>query len=179
VARVSSDRNPQPLDRATIERLAITYVGRYATTRAKLATYLARKVREREWVEAEPSAAVIEAIVARCATLGYVDDRAFAEARAASLTRRGYGARRVADALRAAGIEEADSAPARGDASASAWDAALAFARRRRIGPFAESAADPDRRRRAFAAMMRAGHSPSIARRILDAPPGELPDCGT
>lgn len=179
VARVSSDRNPRPLDRAGVERLAIAYVGRYATTRAKLAAYLARKVRERGWTGAEAPETALEAITARCAELGYIDDRAFAEARAASLTRRGYGARRVADALRAAGIEEEDAAPARQEADASAWDAAVAFARRRRIGAFAAEPADPDRRRRALAAMMRAGHPLSIARRLVDASPGELPECGT
>jgi len=179
VARVPSERNPHPLDQAAIERLAIAYVGRYATTRARLAAYLARKLRERGWAGTGAPDAALAAIVARCAALGYVDDRAFAEARAAALTRRGYGARRVAAALRAAGIGDADAEQARDEAGARAWDAALAFARRRRIGPFAETEADPDRDRRAFAAMMRAGHSPAIARRILDTPPGALPDSGT
>jgi regulatory protein len=182
VARVSSDRNAPPLDRAAIERLAVAYVGRYATTRAKLTAYLTRKTRERDWAQdGQTPAAAIEAVVARCAALGYVDDRAFAEARAGALTRRGYGARRVAEALRAAGIDEADAAPAREAADAQAWEAALAFARRRRIGPFAsvEAAADPDRRRRAFAALMRAGHAPAIARRLCDAAPDDMPGNGT
>ena len=163
-----------PLDRAALERLAIVYVGRYATTRARLRTYLIRKLRERGW--AEEGAAPIEALVERCAALGYVDDRQFATARAASLGRRGYGARRVGDALRAAGIAEPDAAPARAEADEAAWTTAVAFARRRRIGPFAVVAADPDRRRKALAAMLRAGHALDIARRLIDTAPDEAFD---
>lgn len=163
-------RDLPPLDRAALERLAITYVGRYATTRARLRTYLARKLRERGWdgEDAPP----LDALVERCAVLGYVDDRQFASARAASLGRRGFGARRVGEALRAAGIDEPDAAPAQAEAGQAAWTTALAFARRRRIGPFAAEASDRDGRRRALAAMLRAGHPPDIARRVVDAAPG-------
>jgi regulatory protein len=107
----SSSKCNTPLDRAGLDRLAIAYVGRYATTRAKLAAYLRRKLAERGWEG--PGPAPVEAIVERCAELGYVDDRAFAEARAVSLTRRGYGPRRLAAALLGAGIEPDDMAQAR------------------------------------------------------------------
>ena len=91
-----------PLGAETLEQAALFYAGRYATTRAKLAAYLLRKVRERGW--SEPGPPPIEALVERMAALGYVDDRAFANARAGALTRRGYGLRRVGQALRAAGL---------------------------------------------------------------------------
>ena len=42
-------RAPPPLDAAALERLALRYVERFATSRGKLADYLARKVRERGW----------------------------------------------------------------------------------------------------------------------------------
>lgn len=166
-----------PLDAGTLEQTALFYAGRYATTRAKLTAYLGRKVRERGWAEAQNPP--IEALVERMAGLGYVDDKAFAVAKAGALTRRGYGARRVGEALRAAGIDEEDGAEARETAEAGAWDAALRYAERRRIGPFA--AAEPDRpaREKAFAAMLRAGHPPGISRRILAARPGEIPQADT
>jgi hypothetical protein len=53
--------------------------------------------------------------------------------------------------------------------------AAMRFAEKRRLGPFASGAPDRDARRKAAAAMLRAGHGFDIVRRILDAPPGELP----
>src|SRR5688572_19053227 len=113
--RHDRDKRPRPpLDAEALERLGLAYAGRYATTRAKLAAYLARKVRERGWDgAAEPPIALL---VARFAELGYVDDRAFAEARAGALLRRGYGERRVEQALRAAGVGEEDGGPARGQA---------------------------------------------------------------
>jgi regulatory protein len=111
--------------------------------------------------------------------LGYVDDRAFASARAAALTRRGYGARRVGEALRAAGIDEEDGAEARASAEAAAWEAALRFAERRKIGPFSAAEVDRPTREKAFAAMLRAGHAPGLARRLVAARPGEIPDADT
>lgn len=174
-------RSPAPLDAEMLQRLALDYAGRYATTRAKLRSYLGRKLRERGWKGEEAGGdgggPAVEAIVERMAELGYVDDRAFAELRAAGLTRRGYGARRVAEALRMAGIDEADGHAAREAARAGAWDAALAYARRRRIGPFAaESVGAGPARDRAIAGLVRAGHSFEIARILVDSAPGELPD---
>ena len=163
--------NPSPLDAAALDRLALFYAGRYATTRARLRDYLRRKLKARGW--AGEGAAPVEALVERLARLGYVDDLAFAEARGRALGRRGYGARRVAQALRAAGVDEADAAPARDQASEGAFEAAMAFARRRRIGPFAAERGDRDVERRATAAMIRAGHSFALARRICAAAPGE------
>jgi len=161
-----------PLDAEGLERLAIHYVGRYATTRAKLRAYLARKVAERGW--AGEGAPPVEAIAEKCAARGYVDDAAFAAAKADGLTRRGYGARRVAMALKAAGIAEEDSLSVRAATEAEAWEAGIAFARRRRFGPFARAETGPDERRRAFAAMMRAGHAPEIARRLIEMAPGTV-----
>jgi regulatory protein len=109
------------------------------------------------------------------AALGYVDDRAFASARASALGRRGYGARRVNEALRAAGIGEEDGAEAREAAEEGAWTAALRFAERRKIGPYASTMADRPAREKAISAMLRAGHPAGIARRIAGARPGEIP----
>jgi regulatory protein len=168
-------KNPaRPLDPEGLERLALHYVGRYATTRAKLAAYLQRKVKERGWAEgSQPS---IPPLVERFAEAGYVNDAAFASARAASLQRRGYGERRVEQALRAAGIDEEDAAEARDQTSAAAWDAALRFAERKRIGPYAAEEPDRPARERAFAAMVRAGHHMDHVRRVLNCPPGEIPE---
>ncbi|HEU0135589.1 MAG TPA: RecX family transcriptional regulator, partial [Allosphingosinicella sp.] len=68
------DKRPRPaLDGDGLERLGLFYAGRYATTRAKLAAYLRRKLKERGWSgEGEPP---VERLVERFASLGYVDDR--------------------------------------------------------------------------------------------------------
>ena len=160
----------RPLDRSALDALAIAYLGRYATTRSRLHDYLARKVAARGWDgEDEPP---IDAVVERCAELGYVDDAGFAAARAAALTRRGYGEQRVAAALRAVGIDAETAAPIRKAAREDALAAALAFARRRRFGPYASESIGPDERRRHLAALLRAGHAPDIARLVAFAEAG-------
>lgn len=176
----TGNRKPRPpLDSEGLERLALFYAGRFGTTRAKLADYLRRKLRERGWGGA--GAPPVEALVERFAGLGYVDDAAFARAKTGALLRRGYGTRRVTQALKAAGVQEEDMAPAREEAEEGALEAALRFARRRRIGPYAEapfpnSREGRDARQKAAAAMMRAGHALDLVRQILDASPGDVPD---
>ena len=164
-------REIPPLDQAALDRLALRYVERFATSRGRLAAYLARKLRERGWageVAADPAA-----VAERMATLGYVDDHGFAEARAASLQRRGLGARRVAADWRAAGIGEEERAALAPVVAERGEAAALAFARRRRIGPYASEPADRDGRARQVAAMLRAGHSLDLSRRIVATAPGQ------
>ncbi|WP_237219608.1 regulatory protein RecX [Sphingomonas arenae] len=154
-----------------MSELALRYVSRFATTRAKLLSYLQRKLRERGWEGTdEPD---IEGLVSRIAELGYVNDEAYALAKAGSLSARGYGQARVRQALRVAGVDEEDGASARNLAREQAADAALRFARRKRIGPFAVSPADPRMREKSLAAMIRAGHDFALARAIVSAEPGE------
>jgi len=161
-----------------LERLALHYVGRYATTRAKLLAYLNRKLDERGWGDLDRSPQP-ERLVERLAGLGYLDDAAFAAARAASLQRRGYGQRRVGAALKAAGIDAENASAALAESEAGAWTAALRFAERRRIGPYASARPDRRQRERQFAALLRAGHRVDHARLILQAEPGTIPEPDT
>lgn len=163
-----------PLDAKRLEELALRYVGRYATSRAKLAAFLVRKIRERGW-DGEPQPD-IEGIAGRFAELGYVDDAAYALSKSQSLSSRGYGGRRLDEKLRLAGIGEEDGVAAREHAAEHAVDAALRYAQRRRIGPFAARDADPREREKAIAAMVRAGHSYALARVIADLPFDVEPD---
>lgn len=173
--RPSSPRSPRkprpPLSAAKLDELAIFYVGRFATSRAKLLSYLNRKIRERGWEDAAPPD--LDGLADRLVRLGYVDDRAFAVARSRSLTGRGYGEGRVRQALHLAGIGEDDAAEARDLAGAAAVDSALHFARRRRLGPFGVCDGDPKVKERALAAMIRAGHRFALAKAILETPAGE------
>lgn len=159
-------RAPKPLDSARLHELALTYVARFATSAGKLERYLARKLRERGWDgEGSPDPA---AISARFAELGYLDDEAYARARGGDLLRRGYGARRVAQALGEAGIAEdlrREVAPGEG----AARRAAFALARRRRLGPFHGAPLDRSLREKQFAALVRAGHGFDHAGAVVDA----------
>ncbi|KAB7646436.1 regulatory protein RecX [Polymorphobacter fuscus] len=170
--REYAPREPRPIDAAQLQDMALGYAARYATTAAKLRRYLVRKLGERLWTPADPPD--IEALVLRLTSLGYVDDRAYAAAKQRDLTARGFGAGRVRGALSAAGVSRDDAGAVMAPEDGAPWDPyapAIAFARRRRFGPFARDGAgtDPARRQREMAAMARAGHDFGVARRVLAA----------
>jgi len=171
----ASRRVLPPLSEQKLTELALRYVGKYATTRAKLRAYLTRKLRERGWKgDREPD---LEAIADRFARNGFIDDEAYALSKAQSMTGRGYGKRRVVQSLRVAGVEEADPSAATDHADAEAVAAALRFAERRRLGPFASSCPDDARaQEKSLAAMLRAGHGFGLSRAILALGPGEPVD---
>lgn len=159
-----------PLDGPTLERLALRYVERFATTRLKLATYLNGKIRQRGFDGTPPDTI---GIADRFAAAGYIDDRAFGEARARAMARRGLGGCRVSGALRHAGVSDDDSAALAPAIADRATEAALTFARKRRIGPFADQPSDRPTREKHIAAMIRGGHDFGLARRIATMAPGD------
>ena len=165
-------RNSAPLDQTALRDLALSYVARFSTTQAKLADYLRRKIRERGIAE-DADSLDVEAVVERLVELGYVDDAAFAQARSASLLRKGYGGRRVDQALRAAGIEESTRGHFAPD-EVRARRSALLLAKKRGFGPFGrdfgpEGGIDLGKREKQIAAMVRAGHDFSSAKAMVDA----------
>lgn len=158
---------PRPLNARRLDEMALAYVARFATSAGKLSDYLRRKLRERGW-EGEGEADVA-GIVARFVSLGYIDDAVFARGKAQGLLRRGYGARRIDQALGAAGIAEPLREDVRGS-EAERRRAALVMARKRRFGPFGTSdRLDPATREKQVAAMLRAGHPLAHARAVVNA----------
>lgn len=160
---------PRPLDRTRLEELAVAYVARFATSAGKLRDYLGRKLRERGWDGAEPPDPA--GIVARFVDAGYIDDAGYARAKAGGLRSRGYGERRVEQALTLARIGEDHRAAARGEEH-ELRAAALVMVRKRRFGPFGPPFDGLDgrkRRERQLAAMLRAGHPLESARVLVDA----------
>lgn len=171
---VSSPRKSKapPLSEDKLRDLALHYVGRYAVSEAKLSRYLIRKIAERGWGgENRPDP---EALAREFAELNYVDDGALAQAKSRASVRKGYGARRLSQQLYHDGISEEKSAEAMEEAQENAWNAADNFARKRRIGPYADEEAGKDKQRKQLAAFMRAGHNFDIARRFVSAKPGEI-----
>ena len=163
-------RVPKPLDAPRLEELALAYVARFATSAAKLETYLRRKLRERGW-EGEspaPTADLIAALIERLVSAGYVDDTAYARSKSGSLLRRGYGERRIGQALGAAGIAAEVREEVRSGISTQRR-AALALAAKRRFGPFGDKASDRPGREKQIGAMLRAGHPLDSARELVNA----------
>lgn len=171
-------KKKRPLDETALRDLALSYVARFATTGAKLEGYLVRKIRERGVGEDEDGRTReldVTGLVTQFIERGYVDDDAYARGKSRDLTARGYGARRVEQALWAAGVEEqvrGDHAPG----EAESRRAAILLARKRRFGPFGtapDDDADPAERHKLrekqVAAMLRAGHLFDHVRFIMDA----------
>ena len=162
----SAPRPIRPLDLEGLQSIALHYAGRYATTGYKLRRYLERKLRERGWAGDAP--ADLDVLIERFASLGYVDDAGFATNRAASLVRKGFGANRIRATLRAAGIDQECAAANAALEPNIALAAALSFAKRRRLGPFANDPDEPKARQRGYAALMRAGHDHETVRRVFN-----------
>ncbi|MBX7497048.1 RecX family transcriptional regulator [Qipengyuania sp. 6B39] len=164
-------RTPRPLDKGRLEELALAYVARFATSAGKLEAYLRRKLRERGW-DGEDEAPVAD-LVARFVEKNYVDDEVYGRAKAQGLLSRGYGARRVEEALRAAAIGE-DLRGTLAPGESERREAAVALARRRSFGPYGaplprDAEAARKLREKRLAAMLRAGHDFDAARRVLEA----------
>jgi regulatory protein len=156
---------------ALLERWALGYLGRYASSAETLRRVLLRRARRRlppGAAEAQQAAALIDVLIERYRRSGLLDDDAYATGRARSLHRRGESSVKIRARLAASGIESAVASEALLGLRAEAPDpdlaAACAFARRRRLGPFRRVPADLARELAAFA---RAGFARRIAERVL------------
>lgn len=126
---------------------------------------------EREGIEAEAPLRAARAqareVARALVSAGIINETAFATARARRLARAGRSRVAVSAHLAAKGVP-AEIAEAVLPPPEDELAQALAFARRRRFGPFrTEPAVDPDRARRELAALARAGFPAGIAMRAL------------
>ncbi len=186
-------RQPRPAGKApTAARLreaALAHLGRFAATEVALRRVLERRVdrwaraaeaegqpREATAAAAAAARAAAAEVAAAMVAAGAVDDAAFAESRARRLARAGRSRRAIAAHLAAKGIAADTAAAAIPDGEESELEAALAYCRRRRIGPFAREAVDAEARRKALAALARGGFAQPVARRALAMDPGEAED---
>ena len=96
-------------DQAILDRLenkAVHYLGRYASTAQRLEVVLSRFAR-RKLADEDPDrlADLISRKVEECRARGYVDDRAFAEARSTSLRRQGASIMNIRRKLAERGVD--------------------------------------------------------------------------
>ena len=160
----------------SLERAAHAYLARYSAPAAHLRRLLlARVARSARFhgTDPEAGAAAVEALIARIARSGLLDDSAYALAMARRLARRGASLAGIRARLRAKGVGSDDAAAAlaalKRDAADPDLAAGLAFARRRRLGPFRPEAERQARRLKDLAALARQGFAAELARRIVDA----------
>jgi len=187
MAETSHRTDGPPPDAATLHEAALSHLARYAATEAGLRRVLERRVErwartasidatDPDAITAQAAAArhIVSEVVARLAVAGALNDAAFAESRARSLTRAGRSRRAVAAHLAAKGVDAETLRAQLTDDPERELAAALVLARRKRIGPF-RSSAPPDQRGRLreLAILARAGFPQDVARRALTMEPDE------
>lgn len=152
-------------------RAAVHYLERYASTEVNLRKVLERKVyRACNALEIDPGefTEIIQTIVGKCVRTGMVNDHGFAEMKVASLRRKGQSLKKIEAQLKAKGVPPNVLETALAGDETDDLTAALIYAKRRRLGPFADPAKRADRRMKDLAAMCRAGFDYETARRVID-----------
>jgi regulatory protein len=169
----------RPITARYLENAATFYLERYPSTAEGLRRVLNRRVRKAEIAEApviDNVQQVIAALVAKFVQAGVIDDKAFAQTKARALHRRGTSTRLTRQKLQLAGVDgdtldkamagldqELDTDPRQRE-----WQAAVALARRRRLGPFRQKDRT-EHRNRDLAAMARGGFDYQLAKKVIDA----------
>ncbi len=154
-----------------LKNAALHYLDRYASSAANLRRVLERKVLKACLnLELDPAefSATIDQVVDKCVRSGLVNDRSYAETKIASMRRRGGSRRKIEAQLSAKGVDRDTLQSVLEDDDQVEMDAAMVFARRRRLGPFRAKSERATRRDKDLAAMCRAGFSFEIARKIID-----------
>lgn len=172
-------RTASPITAKYLQNAAVFYLERYASSAEGLRRVLRRRVSKARLLEAPVMDNVdeaIEAVVQKFVAAGLLDDRAFAQTKARSLHRRGLSGRLTRQRLQVAGVgredvdkamealdDELGTAPAEREIQA-----ALAFARRRRLGPYRMKDREANKARD-LASMARAGFAYALARKVVEA----------
>ncbi len=152
----------------SIENAAVFYLRRYAASVKQLTQVLRRKCQRvnRERKETVDFAPLVDEVVAKLVTLGYLDDEKLAVSKASSLRRSGKSARMIRSKLQAKGLGAQVAAVQQPEADqTSIW----VYARKKRLGVFAAPALRKEKRLKHLAALARAGFSFALAKQVVDA----------
>ncbi|MEX1306446.1 MAG: RecX family transcriptional regulator [Rhodovibrionaceae bacterium] len=178
-------RQPKKATPAYLERSALFYLERYASSVENLRRKLTQKVQRSAQVHGTDPQAGQEAIAAlleRFQRSGLLDDRVYARGRCQSLLRQGLSLRGIRSRLRAKGVaeeiveevlEELEE-----DRGGLDLKAAVAYARKRRIGPYRRASLRAENRERDLAALARRGFSYGTAARVVEAESAESLEAG-
>ena len=145
-------RPARPITAKYLMNAATFYLERYPSTAEGLRRVLNRRVAKAKMAEA-PVMENVEQAIAGSSTRATRQKLTFAGVDGDTLDR-------AMDAL----DEELDTDPAKRE-----WQAAVALARRRRLGPFRPDKDRKDKRLRDLAAMARAGFAYDVAKKVIDA----------
>jgi regulatory protein len=160
---------PRAITPEYLDKAALFYLERYASSAENLARVLMRRVEKAARAglsDREEGRRLVDALIERYRARGLLDDRA------KSLLRQGRPRAAIARRLAAKGVGSEAIDSALGSLTEESADpdlsAAIAFARRRRLGPW-RLKDRADFRERDLAALGRAGFSYELARKVVAA----------
>lgn len=168
-------RQPPDVTPTALEKAAFHYLERYASSAENLRRVLMRRVDRAARagaIERAEGGTRVDALIERLRARRLLDDAAYADGRARSLSRKGRSRAGIARTLAMKGVDRdtVDAALAGlADAGETDLAAAVRFARRRRLGPFRSTKERAARRERDLAALGRAGFAYEVARLVVDA----------
>jgi regulatory protein len=174
---------------SSLSNVALHYLGRYMASEASLRRVLTNRLR-RVSMENPSFAAdhdlqatlrsAIETIIERHIKAGALNDATFAETKIQSWRRQGRSKNAIKQRLALKGIPQSliEQALVQSDEQNDGeedaeWRAALALAKKRKIGPFGKQDAGVIKKKKDFGMLARAGFSSAIARRLLAYDPEE------
>lgn len=166
----------------SLDNAALFYLQRFASSAENLRRVLLRRVDKAARLMDDEEAAErlraqgpewVDALIERYRGSGLLDDATYADARARSLYRRGAPLKAIARGLMVKGVDAETAGETlerlREEHPDADLTAAMAFAKRRRLGPFRAAELRPAYRDKDLAALGRAGFSYELARRVVEA----------
>jgi regulatory protein len=167
---------PRKVSAASIENAALYYLGRYATSSENLRQVLERKIiRASKHHETNIKACTgfVGDLIQRYLENGILNDKIYAQAQAASMNRRGKSLRAIRSRLRqkALSSEIIDKAieALTDQVGTPDLSAAIAYARKRRLGPYRKNVHSQSNLDKELATLARSGFSYSLALHIVKA----------
>jgi len=175
-------RPPAKITARHLENVALYYLERFATSSENLRAVLKRRVyKSARFHQTDPDQGydLVDQLITRFLSSGLLDDQAYANFRVTTLRRRGKSRRAIISGLLAKGlgkdiIERAFEKMAdANDEGNDELQAALTYARKRRLGRYGNADDREDRRDRDLGKLARAGFSYDIALAIIDGDEGD------
>jgi regulatory protein len=172
---MAEKRKPQRLTPTNLRQAVLSYLDRFVASARRLDQVMTRKIKASAAAHGDdpaPLLAALPPILASLSAQGILNDRNLAEAKARAMIRRGGSRAKILHNLACKGIDAVTAAAALArmeqEFDHPELEAATAFARRRRLGPFRPDAASrAAHRQKDLAALARAGFSSAIARQVI------------
>lgn len=169
-------RGPRKATPEYLRKSALHYLERYASSSAHLRRLLIAKVvrsAHAHGTDQKAGKQAVDELIGSFLRSGLLDDAHYAEARAQTLHRRGASARAIRAGLLTKGIQPTQIDRALDKLRVAFREpelaAAVTYARRRRLGPYRNTAARAAMREKDLAALGRQGFGYDLARRVIEA----------